>query len=260
MPTAIRILRNDIADIPGACPEHSPSARDRRDVILAAACRLMAVHGRHAISIASLAGALCLSPGAVKRLFPDMDSLLAEILLRHVGVLANAIAGIAHGEPGCYVNRRAAYLAMTRTASGAPAEAHLLLLRDRHTLPPDALRQIEHCRQALGECLAGKFGHIAMNLLDMPELAPPQIEACLACIAAPAAIQHSRPQRPVAQPPQPARLPIVPPQPNATRAGRASRQIGLAAIAAQASPFLAPHTGRAAITNRAGYAARAGPG
>ncbi len=198
MQTPVRILRRDIEDIPGARPIFSPRELARRDLILAAASRVLARHGRTAITIASLAGALCLPAGAIRRHFADMDSLLASILLRHVDVIAQAIGaqaigGIGGAGPECFARRRAAYLAMTRSSLGGLTEAHLLLVRDRQTLPPDLLDEVERRRTGLGERLAGTDAVIALNLLDMAELSPHQIEACLASIAPPAALPAALP-------------------------------------------------------------------
>jgi AcrR family transcriptional regulator len=208
MHTPIRILRDDIEDIPGTCRVLSARELDRQDLIRAAATRVLAAHGRLAITIAGVAGALCLSAGTVKRLFPDMDALLIDILRRHLRAISAAIATIDRDDPHCFARRRAAYIAFTRTPMGNPTEAHLLLLRDRHSLPPGALEGLEAFRRGIGECLAGAQGAIALNLLDMPELMPAEIEACLASLMAVAA----SPPAPAPSPPvpEPALEPIPP--------------------------------------------------
>jgi AcrR family transcriptional regulator len=230
MHTPIRTLRDDIEDIPGARRYLSTRELDRQDLIRAAAARIMARHGRLAITITGLAGALCLSPGTIKRLFPDMDALLIDIVRGHLRGISNAIAAIERDDPACFARRRAAYLAFTRTPMGNPTEAHLLLLRDRHTLPPDALQSLEEFRHSIGECLAGKQAAIALNLLDMPDLMPAEIEACLASLTALAAARPApapsapRPE-PTVEPPPPTifwtedmlrgpRRPIIPPPPS----------------------------------------------
>jgi AcrR family transcriptional regulator len=210
MQTPIRILRDDIEDIPGT--RRDPSARDldRQDLIRAAASRVLTLHGRLAITITSLAGALCLSPGAIKRVYPDMDALLIDILRRHLRGISNAIAAIERDDPDCFARRRAAYVAYTRTPMGNPTEAHRLLLRDRHTLPPEDLRSLEEFRYSLGDCLAPNQAGIALNLMDMPELMPSEIEACLASLNTLAAMPAAPTPEPSIRVPEQAEEPLPP--------------------------------------------------
>ncbi len=187
MPTPPRILRAEIEDIPGARPRLSERERERQEVILAAGRRVLVNHGRANIRLTDLAVALGMAPGTVRRYFPDLDSLLGEILTRHLLAISSAIGkavqGLSHAQrqPAA----RAAYLEATRTVLGGQTEAHLLLLRERHHLPPDQLDCIEQTRAGLGELLAGELATAALSLLDMAEFNGAQIEGMLCLLARP---------------------------------------------------------------------------
>ncbi len=188
MPTAPRLLRAEIEDIPGARPRLSQRELDRQEVILAAGRRVLVNHGRAGIRLSDLATALGMAPGTIRRYFPDLDCLLGEILVRHLLSISSAIGRavrdvpIAERQPAA----RTAYLAATRTVLGGHTEAHLLLLRERHHLPPDQLGPIEGTRAGLGDMLAGEHGTAALGLLDMPELTAGQIEGMLCVLDRPA--------------------------------------------------------------------------
>ena len=166
MPTLPRILRAEIAGIPGAQPQLTARGLERRDVILAAARHAMVLHGRGGVRLPELAMALGMTSGTMRRYFPDLDYLLAEILRVHVLAICSAIGdalrhlpqGAAERQPAA----RAAYLAATRTVLGGHTEAHLLLVRERHQLPPDLRESIEETRAALGEMLAGELAEAAL--------------------------------------------------------------------------------------------------
>ncbi len=190
MHTPPRILRAEIEDIPGARLQLSARERERQAVILAAGRRVLVNHGRAGIRLADLAIALGMAPGTIRRYFPDLDYLLGEILRTHLLAISSAIGNTLReamdatstgtlAGPQRQAVARAAYLAATRTVLGGHTEAHLLLLRERHHLPPDLLTNIEATRTALGEVLAGDHGAQALGLLDMPELSPAMIEGML---------------------------------------------------------------------------------
>ncbi len=86
---------------------------DRQDRIIAVATRLMALHGRPAITLANLALALAMSPGTIRRYFCDLDNILAEILRRHLAALVTVTATIPPDTPCCQAARRAAYIEAT---------------------------------------------------------------------------------------------------------------------------------------------------
>ena len=182
-----RTLRADIEDIPGARPCLTEREHERRRLILAAGRRAMVHHGRAGFRLPDLATALGMAPGTIRRYFPDLDYLLSEILTAHLLALSNAIGnalrGVAPDAPHRQGTARAAYLAATRTILGGHTEGHLLLLRERHTLPDDVRGHIEQTRAGLGEILAGTLGETALGLLDMPELSLDQIEAMLRTLA-----------------------------------------------------------------------------
>jgi AcrR family transcriptional regulator len=180
-------------------PPLTDKQREREERILAATQTLMATFSRDALTMGKLAIALRMGTGTIRRHFADIDSILAEILLRHLTAVAKAIGNIPRDDPNRRAAQRAAYIEATRTGWGGLSEAHLLLIRERHTLPDDLAKPVEDMRQLIGETLAGENAAIALALLDTPELAAPQIEAMLATTdrkdTAPAA-KPAQPQHP----------------------------------------------------------------
>jgi AcrR family transcriptional regulator len=195
-----RILRAEIDDMPGE--RNRRSARDyaQEDRILGAAQRLISRHGREAVSLTGLADALRMSRTTLRRHFCDIESIVAEILVRHLRAISTALGKIPFDAPNARAARRAAYLAYTRTPFNAPIEAHVLLIRDRHGLPPDLAEPIENIRASIGDLLAGADAAIALNLLDMTELQGKQIETMLASLNQEAAPQLEQPAQ-KAEPP-----------------------------------------------------------
>jgi hypothetical protein len=63
---------------------------------------------------------------------------------------------------------------------GGLTEAHLLLVRDRHTLPPDERDGIELIRYGIGELLTDGDVEDAFLFLDAPLLAAARIESYIA--------------------------------------------------------------------------------
>ena len=145
-----RTLQEEAANIPGNTLHLSTREHERRDRILLTATRLIAIHGRAAITLPALAAAMHLTPRAVQKLFPCLDTILVEILHRHLQSIANTLAEIPHDAPRVQTLRRAAYIAATRTPfGGAPTDAHLLLTRDRHALPPDLAASLDSHRLSI---------------------------------------------------------------------------------------------------------------
>jgi AcrR family transcriptional regulator len=180
MQTSHRLLRADAERFDRNPPPLSAKERERHDRILEVGRSILAHRGRHAVSLVGLAVALRMAPPTLRRHFPDLDALLCEILRTHLREIAVEIGKIPHTAPDRNQQRRAAYLAFTRTALGGFTEAHRLLVRDRHTLPDDLLAAIEETRIALGFNLAGNMAHEALSHLDNPFLTPARIEAILA--------------------------------------------------------------------------------
>ncbi len=200
-----RILRAQCDEIPGQRPILSFKEQDRQTRIMDAAQAIMAHHGRGAISMNQFARAMRLSPATIHRHFPDMHYLLAQILHRHLAAIARALGEVPQNSPNRTRARRAAYLAATRVL-GAPTEAHLLLIRDRHLLPPDQREPLEDHRASIGLILAGDNAQAALSLLDNPELTAPEIEAALTAITA----ARQAPAKPTNEPPRPKAAPSRP--------------------------------------------------
>jgi AcrR family transcriptional regulator len=184
MPVPARLLRVRTDDLPQPRRFLNDRERERRALILAAGREVMAVHGRHAITLSQLAIALRMAPASFRRHFTDIDDLLGTILRDHLMEVARALGRVPQDAPDRRAAQRAAYLHATRTAFNAPTEAHLLLIRDRHALPPDEFDSVEKLRLGIGDILAGAHAVEALTLLDTPECRLPQIEAALAGIRA----------------------------------------------------------------------------
>ena len=193
MPIPIRTLRAHVEDLPGE--RRTPSARelDREDRILDIARALMARYGRANLTLGALAAAMRLAPATIRRHFPDLDSILAELIRRHLHAISVAIGEATRGIPFHHPNRhalqRAAYVAFTRNAFSGTTPDHTLLIRERHTLPPDLLDPLENLRDLLGGSLGAANPETILSLLDNPFIQPPQIEAMLAALQEPSALK-----------------------------------------------------------------------
>jgi AcrR family transcriptional regulator len=187
MQIPLRILRAYAEDLPNGRPKLSAREMDREDKILAAAQMFMVRFGRSALTMGTFAASLHMATGTIRKHFADLDAMLAEILIRHLAAIANAIGEVPYNAPNLHAARRAAYLGATRTAFNAPTDRHLLLLRDRHSLPQDLAETVENLRNGIGDMVAGPNGATALALLDMPDLQAPEIEAMLAALTTPAA-------------------------------------------------------------------------
>jgi AcrR family transcriptional regulator len=182
MPTPARILQATVDGLPNHRRRFSEKQRERQEYILTAALAVFARHGRAGLSMGAFGLALGMSPAAIRRLFVDLDTILAELLVRHLFAILRALTDIPADTPNRNTALRAAYLAATRTAEGRLTEPHILLLRERHSLPPDLATDIEATRDSIGEILAGADGAAALALLDTPGLAPSRIETMLAAL------------------------------------------------------------------------------
>jgi AcrR family transcriptional regulator len=226
-PTPARILRAIAESLPNG--QHKPAPRDLewQTKILAAAEAMFIQLGFAAVTMAQFATSLRTTPTTIRRHFCDLDAILAEILHRHLQAIAKAIGDIPANTPNRHAAARAAYLAATRTPYNAPTGRHLLLLRDRHALPPDMAASVENLRASIGALIAADHSEAALTLLDSPAFHLSEVEALLASRAASAAQPStSPPDRPETSPPgeKPARAlpapgaPIHPkPQPPSLR-------------------------------------------
>ena len=102
MPIPARMIRRQCDDLPGQRPKTSWAEQDQRDRILDGAQSIMARYGRAAIRLNDFALGMRLAPATIRRAFPDMDYLLAEILYRHLRAI---VAGprqdpLRHAQPG----------------------------------------------------------------------------------------------------------------------------------------------------------------
>ena len=224
-----RILRA-IAESRHQRPEPTPRELEREERILAVAQTVMAEAGRHEISFTSMALALRMVRATLRHHFCDLDELLAAILHRHLRRLSYAIGEVPHDAPDRLPKMRAAYLAHTRTILGGYTEAHLLLVRDRHLLPPELLTSIDFIRHNLGDILAYGHAEEALDLLDSRYLSAARIEEFIAILTAPQA--EPKP----AQPPITAAAPLLPSPPPTTPAHAANTLRGRLALALEPPP------------------------
>jgi AcrR family transcriptional regulator len=183
---------------PASRPALAERQRAREEHILAATQSLLVRHRGDPLTIARLAIMLRMPPGAIRRHFPDIDSILAEILMRHLAEISLAIGKVPHNHPNRCVEQRAVYIAVTRTADGDFTEPHLLLLRKRHTLPRALAKPVEDMRRMIGEALGGDRAAAVMTVLEIPKLPAAQIEAMLAAYK-PNAAAPAHPAPPPAQ-------------------------------------------------------------
>jgi AcrR family transcriptional regulator len=199
MTTPTRILQATVDGLPGHRRRFTEKQRDRQEKILSAGLILMARHGRSGLTMGAFGIAIGLAPAAIRRIFVDIDSILSELLVRHLLAIFRAMGEIPADAPNRKSALRAADLAATRTADGRLAAPHILLLRERHSLPPDLATEIEQTRDSIGEVLAGALGPAALALLDTPGLPPSRLEAMLAALD-PEPTQTLKPEPPERKP------------------------------------------------------------
>jgi AcrR family transcriptional regulator len=185
MQTPDRLLRDTADGLPGRETLLTDKQLARREEILSAALALIARHGRVGLTMGRFATALRIGAATIRRYFVDLDSILAELLARHLVAIMEAFADFPDAAPHLKTALRAAYLQATRGADGGFTDAHTLLLRERHTLPPDLSADIEEARDRIGQILAGQHAATALALLDTPGVAAAQIEAMLAALDPP---------------------------------------------------------------------------
>jgi AcrR family transcriptional regulator len=196
MQTPTRRLRATADGLPGREPLFSDKQLARQEDILTAALAIMARHGCAGLTMGRFATALRMSSASIRHYFVDLDSILAELLARHLVAILGAFGAVPESAPNRKAALRAAYLSVTRTAAGGFTDAHRLLLRDRQTLPPDMQAEIDQAREGIGEILAGRHGAAALALLDTPGLTASHIETMLAALdPKPAQARAAAPER-----------------------------------------------------------------
>lgn len=171
-----RILHRAIAATPGH-PPLSEKDRQRRAYIVAATREILIQHGRAALQMRSLAPALGVGAGTIRRLFFDLDALLGLILQQHLDVILAAVTASASR-----AGRRAAYFSATRGHGETLALLHAIFVRERFVLPPDILEPLETQRRMIGMLLAGEAWEEALALLDLPGASLERVEAGLAAM------------------------------------------------------------------------------
>ena len=182
MPTEARHIRTLLDDL--SPPRHRTTRElDQEARIVAAATAAFARFGRSHITLANFAAGLRLSPATIRRHFPDLHTLLAEILRRHLLAIATAIGDANPNPLAPHAARQAAYIAATRNGFGAPTAPHILLLRDRHTLPEDLAEPIDQLRLQIGDLLAGPRADLALAILDEPTCPEPEALTLLATLS-----------------------------------------------------------------------------
>jgi AcrR family transcriptional regulator len=201
MNTQLRTSRTILQNAGRPAPELTTRQRETRERILTYAQTLMAAVGTLTLKFSTVAAAVYVAPSTLRRHFADLDTLLTALIVRHLDAILAALTEIPNTDPDRDAKRRSAYLAATRTQSGALAEAHLLLVRDRHFLPPEERDHIEAYHHQIGTLLAGDRAHLIFPILDNPCATPEEIEALLGNL------------REVRETPQAPRPHLAPPQP-----------------------------------------------
>ncbi len=193
-----RLLRDRADDL--TREKFPQSARDhaRHDRILTVATQMIADYGRHVVTFAGLAMALRMAPATLRRHFVDIDAIIGQILQTHLLTLARTLGDIDADQPNRAARRRAAYITATRGFFAGTSNAHLILLRDRDTLPPDLREPIELTQTTIGQSLAPAFANAELarkilGLLDNPHLSADDIERAIAAITPAAETAQAQP-------------------------------------------------------------------
>jgi AcrR family transcriptional regulator len=187
MKTPLRILKTQANDIEQPPDRFNQRDRDRHERILRVATPLFVANGRAALTLNGLAVALEIPGTTFRRHFVDTDELLGVILTRHLKDISEAIGGVPRDSADMAKARRAAYIAYTHTDFHDLTDLHLLLLRDRHLLPPDIREGIDATIETLTLLLVGPNTEFALQiqtLLDAPGFTAGMVEAMLATLPA----------------------------------------------------------------------------
>jgi AcrR family transcriptional regulator len=200
-----RTLRRGLQQIDRTPHDRTARQQARHDHITRATQHAMVQQGRHAVCMRNLALALGMCVATLRRYILDLDMFLHEILRDHLRALGEAVSAIPADTPDGFRQRRAAYHAFTHTALGGLTDLHLLLTRDRHTLPAEDRDEIDRMRADIGETLgAGDCSYEALLLLDAPYIELDRIEQMLARPPAAATTASPEPAAPKPEPKPPA--------------------------------------------------------
>jgi AcrR family transcriptional regulator len=205
METPARIIRAK-ADELKRPPAPSTREFERQEHIITTARGLMAEHGPHTLTIRNLAIGLRMSTFTLRCHFVDIDSLLHEIISRHLTALAKALGAVLWSDPDRRRKQREIYYNFTHSPFGGLTEDHLIFTRYRHLLPTDLRDSVETRRDNMAELVAGPFAIAALTLLDAPCITLPDIETMIAALPEPA---PAKPAHKVLQefPPKPHPMP-----------------------------------------------------
>jgi AcrR family transcriptional regulator len=179
-------LARAIADDKFGPPTLTPKQKDRQEKILTLATELIARHGRHRITMGHIAHGLRISPAALRWHFSDLDALLHAILRAHLDGIAKIFRTMPHGVPDRPALLRAAFHEYTRKPAGGFTNAHLLLIRERASLPEDLRDPIEATYCSLGTAMAADWGTDALEMLDTERFSLDAVEARLTALTHPA--------------------------------------------------------------------------
>jgi AcrR family transcriptional regulator len=165
-PVPARLLRACILEAGIEIPGLTPSELEKRPRILAAARAAFATARYYDIKLPKFAQELGMSPAAFRRIFLDMESVLADILHEHLDAITAAIDAVPADAQDLFAARRAAYFATTRQRNGDFVPDHKLLQLQCQSLPPDLKDPIEALFAAIGARLSQDGSGIALAMLD----------------------------------------------------------------------------------------------
>ncbi|HTZ70807.1 MAG TPA: TetR/AcrR family transcriptional regulator [Acetobacteraceae bacterium] len=201
MKTPLRILRAVVEAIDHARPPLTKRACARRDRIIANATTMIARFTLLGVTMSGIAAALGIGAGSIRRFFPDIFCIVADIIERDLRNISDALAAVPPDAENRPLLLAQAYWRVTRDNVGAFTEAHRITVRDRQFLPEDLREKLERSRLALGDIIAPGRGHKILAMLDTEEYEPQDLEALFPALPRQAAPQTAKP-KPVTAPPQ----------------------------------------------------------
>lgn len=220
MDTTLRALRLGAEDVTRQTPSRIYTKRDweTHDAIVETCCEIFAKWSVHRITLSNMALAMRLTSQRFRRFFPDLESVLAHILEKHLRECAETVAGIPAEMPDRRRRQRAAYFSFTRKPLGGFTSAHTLLVQQRHLLPPDLLKPIEAAYRSLGEIMGGRYPDHTLDLLECLAFNAEDIERFMPLLERPEVPpddpESASPALRVEPPPPPPRLPCPSPPPH----------------------------------------------
>ena len=165
--------------------QHVPTKRELALMqhIESAGTKLFARRGPLALSLARFAAEVGVTSYMLGRLYCDLEHLFGEILRSHMTALMAELNKIPENAPNRPAQCRAAYHRLIRGPDGKVTDAHFLLVRHLHALPPDELAPTEVLRANLNAMLgAGEIGVRAATFLDSGAASLERIETMLAIL------------------------------------------------------------------------------